>query len=567
MKKRINFRIGLYLLLLCVCINCSRDKPQNPPQDETVSFYSTPELYDLTKEWAGVYNKINPDVEIKVVTASASSLTENLDVSRNMSFVSSDFDSVIHARTLWKVVVGREVIVPFIHSENPLANEICQKGISPAGFSQLIHNPGTTDWGTLLKTGHQAPANLYVTKNAASYPGWSEFLDTEQVTINGILVADTKELLAAVQSDKYAIGICKLTDVIGFNTHSILADVKLLPIDNNGNGIIDSKGDIYADLNTFSRGVWIGKYPGPLSSNIYSVSAVNPSNKSEIAFLKWIVTGGQVLLDNHGFSKLVNNERTAQVKWIESFDTGRPGSENYIIPKEPGFVSKPVPIILAVILVLASLAIFLIRYLNKRRGGVPYHLNLPKLAFNEAVVTSLPGLYYDKSHTWAYMNKDGLVKVGIDDFLPHVTGPLTRIKMKSPGERIKKGKHAISIIQNGKQLEISAPVSGIIKEQNHKLISNASTINSSPCTEGWIYKIEPTNWLKEVQFLIMGNKYREWLKAEFLRLKEFLMESIRPDAVEYARVLQDGGELKDSILEDLGPEAWEDFQTNFIDIS
>ena len=165
------------------------------------------------------------------------------------------------------------------------------------------------------------------------------------------------------------------------------------------------------------------------------------------------------------------------------------------------------------------------------------------------------------------MDKDGLVKVGIDDFLQHVTGPLTRIKMKSPGERIRKGKLAVSIIQDGKQLDINAPVSGTIRDFNKTLRTNTSIINSSPYTEGWVYTIEPTNWIKEVQFLIMGNTYKEWLKSEFRRLKEFLMDSGRPGMVEYAHVLQDGGELKSSILEDLGPETWEDFQTDFIDVS
>ena len=32
-------------------------------------------------------------------------------------------------------------------------------------------------------------------------------------------------------------------------------------------------------------------------------------------------------------------------------------------------------------------------------------------------------------------------------------------------------------------------------------------------------------------------------------------------------VLQDGGELSDNILSNLGPEVWEDFQTKFIDPS
>jgi glycine cleavage system H lipoate-binding protein len=374
-------------------------------------------------------------------------------------------------------------------------------------------------------------------------------------------------LISAVQGDRYSIGICNITDVLGSNNHSIIEDVKILPIDKNGNGKIDYKEDVYADLNTFARGVWIGKYPRALSNNIYSVAASNPTNESEIAFLKWIITGGQVLLDNHGFSHLENTEQMAQIKWIDSFDGNRPGSGNYTIPKEPGFFSKPLPLFLAILLVVVLWIILRTRYLNKRSEGVPVHIQVPRLAFNEKSVEILPGLYYDKSHTWAFMDEDGMVKVGIDDFLQHVTGSLTRIKMKSPGERIKKGKLAVSIIQDGKQLDICAPVSGTIKEQNKKLTKNISILNSYPHAEGWIYKIEPTNWLKEVQVLFMGSTYREWLKTEFGRLKAFLMDSMRPGRIEYAHVLQDGGELYDHILEDLGPEEWEDFQTNFIDVS
>jgi hypothetical protein len=139
--------------------------------------------------------------------------------------------------------------------------------------------------------------------------------------------------------------------------------------------------------------------------------------------------------------------------------------------------------------------------------------------------------------------------------------------MKSPGERVRKGKKAVSIIQDGKQLDISAPVSGTIKEQNTHLTTDSSLLNSSPYAEGWIYKIEPVNWFKEVQFLIMGSSYKKWLKNEFQRLKDFLTDTIRSDYEEYAHVLQDGGELKENILKDLGPETWEDFQTNFIDVS
>ncbi len=143
---------------------------------------------------------------------------------------------------------------------------------------------------------------------------------------------------------------------------------------------------------------------------------------------------------------------------------------------------------------------------------------------------------------------------------------ITRIEMKKPGEKIKKGDIILSIIQKGKQLNIYSPVSGTIKEQNKVLLTNSFIINSSPYSEGWVYMIEPANWLREIQFLDMAEKYKKWIPNEFSRLKDFLATSLKVNKIEYENVvLQDGGVLKDSILEDLGPEVWEDFQTNFLD--
>ena len=186
--------------------------------------------------------------------------------------------------------------------------------------------------------------------------------------------------------------------------------------------------------------------------------------------------------------------------------------------------------------------------------------------FDENTVVAPKGLYFDKSHTWAYMDKYGSVKIGIDDFLQHITGPLTRVEMKNPGEKIKKGEAILTIIQKGKRLNIYAPVSGTIKGLNKQLSTDSSIVNSSPYCDGWIYMIEPANWLKDTQLMMMAEKTNEWLKNEFSRLKDFLAVTIRANTPEYEyAVLQDGGAIKDSVLADFGPELWEDFQINFID--
>ena len=184
--------------------------------------------------------------------------------------------------------------------------------------------------------------------------------------------------------------------------------------------------------------------------------------------------------------------------------------------------------------------------------------------FDENSVNVPKGLYFDKSHTWAFMKKDGSVKIGIDDFLQHITGTITRIEMKNPGEMIRKGDKFLTIIRQGKKLNIYSPVSGIIKAKNEILINHSSLLNTAPYYEGWVYLIEPSNWLREIQFLSMAEKYKTWLKVEFSRLKDFFATAFKTPEFAYV-VYQDGGSLKDGILADLGPEVWEDFQTKFMD--
>jgi len=102
-------------------------------------------------------------------------------------------------------------------------------------------------------------------------------------------------------------------------------------------------------------------------------------------------------------------------------------------------------------------------------------------------------------------------------------------------------------------------------EQNPELFTDSSIINNSPYSGGWVYRIEPSNWLRETVLLSMADKYRTWLNGEFIRLKDFLASAVQTNTPQSAQVIfQDGGVLKDHVLADLGPEVWEDFQTKFI---
>jgi glycine cleavage system H lipoate-binding protein len=226
-------------------------------------------------------------------------------------------------------------------------------------------------------------------------------------------------------------------------------------------------------------------------------------------------------------------------------------------------------ILIFVAFIVISISIdALVRYYRKRVENSPVVSQKVPAVFNESTVLIPQGLYFDKTHTWAFMEANGLVKVGIDDFLQHVTGTLSRVKLKKNGEKIMKGEPLLTITRFGKQLTIKSPVTGFIKSQNVRLETDSKLINSSPFHDGWVYMVEPSHWFRDLQFLVMADKYKEWLSSEFIRLKDFLAIVIKQNNEKLVPViLQDGGELTDHVLADFGPEIWEDFQLKFIDSS
>ena len=423
-----------------------------------------------------------------------------------------------------------------------------------------MKNPGNSVWGTLLENNEKVPLIFYLIDNVSVSSTLANFLNVNQNSINGFKVANAAEMVSAVQKNQFAMGFCKITDIQDATSQNLVENIKLLPIDKNGNGQVDYNEQIYDDLNSFSRGVWIGKYPKALFSSIYAVTDQPPSNESEVAFLKWVITDGQLLVNSAGHSELALSERQTKVDALyENINLAEKPKDNFAI-------AKVILMVVALFVVLGFIVNVVIRQFQTAGSNIVDKFKISSDAFSENTVAAPKGLYFDKTHTWAFMEKDGVVKVGIDDFLQHVTGPITRIKMKNSGEKVKKGEPIVSIIQNGKQLKLSAPISGTIIEHNNALKSNSLALNNSPYSDGWVYMIEPSNWLRDIQFLSMADKYKNWLKSEFSRLKDFLAITMYGENLRLANViLQDGGEFKDGILADLGPEVWEDFQTKFID--
>jgi len=563
MKTRIALFIVLFLLS-CSYADCKEVQAQKSPSGQgSVNVFTSPDLYNLTMKWANKYAGLNPEVKVNVIKTAEKNVSGSLNTEGGIGFVTDEFYKSPDNKSIWNMVVGRDVIVPVMNASNPFRDEIYRKGISSEGLGRILANPEKQNWGMLVGNPQNIPdvqMHYYIMNDPATLSGVESFLNTNRISNSGIKISSGSEMIAAIQKDPNALGFCRLVQIMDFKTQDLALNIKLVPIDKNGNGKIDYMENIYDNLQAFSRGVWIGKYPRALSGNIYSVASVKPKSESELAFLSWVLTDGQQFLNENGYNDLVLNERQTQLARINEpvIYTTAPATETYAL-------LKMILIALFAIVVIAFGWDLLTGHSRNIKGVIPISAAGLLNAFDEDSVNIPKGIYFDKTHTWSFMKKDGTVKIGIDDFLQHITGLITRIEMKNPGEKIKKGEHLLTIIQKGKQLSIYAPISGTIKTINESLITNSSLINSDPYEDGWVYTIEPVNWSLEIQFLTMAEKYKTWLTDEFSRLKDFFATVVKSDSPEYALVLQDGGALKDNVLADFGPEIWEDFQTKFID--
>ena len=219
------------------------------------------------------------------------------------------------------MVIGHDAIVPVINAKNPMIGEISLRGISAGDLAKLMSDPDKMNWTSIMSDGQKASLKIYMIDNDYVKSVIADFTKTDPSSINVIGLASSADVISAVQNDLYAIGFCKLKDIRKADTDELIENIALLPVDKNSNGRIDNFENIYKSPDTFSRGVWIGKYPKELCGSIYAISSVKPEDKNALAFLEWLITDGSQLTTMNGYNGLTSSERLAGMNLLTKSET------------------------------------------------------------------------------------------------------------------------------------------------------------------------------------------------------------------------------------------------------
>jgi len=121
----------------------------------------------------------------------------------------------------------------------------------------------------------------------------------------------------------------------------------------------------------------------------------------------------------------------------------------------------------------------------------------------------MPDLKYTKDHE--YVKIEGKVaRLGLTDHAQNELTEIVFVELPSVGKKIGEGEVVANVESVKTVSEVFAPVTGIVKEANDKLVDSPELLNTDPYGEGWIAAIEVSD-ASSFASLMSADDYRKLL--------------------------------------------------------
>ena len=115
-------------------------------------------------------------------------------------------------------------------------------------------------------------------------------------------------------------------------------------------------------------------------------------------------------------------------------------------------------------------------------------------------------LKYARSHEWARLEEDGTVTVGISAHAQDALGDVVFVELPDVGTAFAAGDDA-GVVESVKAAsDVYAPIGGEVVAINEQLEDSPETVNSDPYTEGWFYRLQPSD-ASELENLLSAEDY------------------------------------------------------------
>jgi glycine cleavage system H protein len=157
-------------------------------------------------------------------------------------------------------------------------------------------------------------------------------------------------------------------------------------------------------------------------------------------------------------------------------------------------------------------------------------------------------------HTWARMEKDGTVAVGLDDLGHRMIGAVDGIELPATGSTVEQGAAAVQLEAGGRRVGLLSPVDGEVVAANPAMARDGA----APYGDGWLFKVRPTRWARNAAQLLTGDAAREWVEEQGRKLTMRLAPEMA-----LAPAMHDGGAPLHGMARELDAEHWDEIAREF----
>jgi len=146
------------------------------------------------------------------------------------------------------------------------------------------------------------------------------------------------------------------------------------------------------------------------------------------------------------------------------------------------------------------------------------------------------GVFISPQHTWAKIELNGMVRVGLDDLVRKIFEKIDRVELSEAGRTIKRGETLFSLQYGDYSLKIPSPLSGKIVVVNSEHADHPEWLSIKPFELSWMCGIEPSDLAKELPDLRIGSDSIDWYQQEIDRYSELSKKLLEDTPQQQAQI-------------------------------
>jgi len=307
--------VYLCVTLVLLITTWSGAKAQTCKLSGSITISGAFALYPMAVKWVDEFKKINTNVKIDISPGgSGKGMTDILSKSVNIGMISRDVIPAETSKGVYTIAVTRDAVVLIVSGSNPQLNDVLAHGIKKSAANDVFITGKYNTWGQATGIKSNSPLRIYSRSDASGDSEmWAKYLGKQQQDLLGVGVFGAPGLAQAVKKDPLAIGYCCIGYAYDPKTKQANPGIKILPIDLNNNGKIDPDENFCDNLNNLLNAISSGKYPTPLSRDLYFITNGKPTNPIVQEFLKFVLTDGQKYVTDAGYVGFAKSKLDAEL--------------------------------------------------------------------------------------------------------------------------------------------------------------------------------------------------------------------------------------------------------------